>query len=140
MPMYHLMYYIIAFPELCYQLSGTYNQMSPKCSFEAACFQNCSSYMIILALLNNFAIHRDYVILNFCSSICHRCCSSSCCHHTLVVQKLSPLTFTNQLASNFIWGILVCVSAELMDIRIFGLLLQTYQTLEQPRFPYLLTW
>ena len=68
----------------------------------------------VLALLNSFVIHRDYAITN-CSVVClHRRCRR---HHRrkLFVQTLSPLKFTDRLASNFFWGILRWVSTKVLE-------------------------
>ena len=51
---------------------------------------------LFLALLNRFAIHRGYVIPNFC--IVHLRHSSHC---QLFVKKLSLLKFIDRLTSNF---------------------------------------
>ena len=63
---------------------------------------SCSVHLPIidfLALLNRFAIHRGYVVPNFC--IVRLCCMS--CHRRRkhFVQTLSHLKFMDQLASNF---------------------------------------
>ena len=61
---------------------------------------------LLFALLNSFVIRRDDGITN-CSIV--RLRRRRNCHE-LFVQTLSPLKFTNQLASNFMWGILGWVS------------------------------
>ena len=83
---------------------------------------------IFLALLNHFAIRRDYAIAN-CSIVHLHCRSSSNYHnhHKHFVQTLSPSKFTNQLASNFMWGILGRVST-VMAIMLIEPFVQFYFT------------
>ena len=70
--------------------------------------------IILLALLNHFATHRDFAVPN-CSVICLHCSS---CHRRrkLFVQTLSPLKFTDRLASHFMCAILGWVSTKVIEI------------------------
>ena len=72
-----------------------------------------------LALLNRFAILRDYTTCITNYSIDHLR-SRNC---KLFVQTLSPLKFTDRLASNFMRGILGWVSTKVREIMIFDVLL-----------------
>ena len=63
-----------------------------------------------------------------------RCNCSSRSNHKLFVQTLSPFKFMDQLASNFMWSILVWVSTKVMEIMIFVCYRRT-RYLNSPDFP-----